>query len=131
MRLSPLLITANGKITCARCQVMSKRTRQQCGAPASRGKNVCRFHGARSTGPRTEAGRQRISQGKTQHGNETRQVRAERSDMSAKILALEDILFLLDAATGTRTRGRKPTSYAPITTLEEAIAYMVANPITS
>jgi hypothetical protein len=125
------LTTAKGKINCNRCQAMSKRTRQQCGAPASRGKKVCRFHGGASTGAKTEAGRLRIARAKTHLGDETRQVRAERSAMSARILALEDILFLLDAATGTRTRGRKPTSYAPITTLEEAIAYMVANPITS
>jgi hypothetical protein len=50
--------------------------------------------------------------------------------MSAKILAMEDILFLINAATGTRTRGRKPASYTPITTLEAAFEYMVAHPIT-
>ena len=129
--LSHSLNTAGGKILCPRCQAMSKRTRLQCGAPAERGKRVCRFHGARSTGPKTEAGRQRIAQAKTQHGDETRQARAERSAMSAKILAMEDILFLLDAATGTRTRGRKPASYKPITTIEAAFEYIAAHPITS
>jgi hypothetical protein len=131
MSLFIYLSTANGKINCHRCQAMSKRTRLQCGAPAERGKRVCRFHGARSTGPKTEAGRLRVAHGKTQHGNETRQARAERSAMSAKILTLEDILFLICAATGPRTRGRKPASYAPISTLEDAIAYMITNPITS
>ena len=127
----PTIETANGKINCPRCQAMSKRTRQHCGAPAERGKRVCRFHGGRSSGPKTEAGKLRIARDKTQHGDETRQARAERSAMSAKILALEDILFLIGAATGSRTRGRKPASYSPITTLEEANAYMVENPITS
>ena len=126
-----LLSTANGKIICARCQAHSKRTKLQCGAPAERGKRVCRFHGARSTGPKTEEGRRRIARAKTQNGDETRQARAERSTMSAKILAMEDILFLINAATGPRTRGRKPASYTPITTLEDAIAYMITNPITS
>lgn len=125
-----LLSTANGKITCARCQAHSKRTKLQCGAPAERGKRVCRFHGARSTGPKTEEGKRRIARAKTQHGDETRQARAERSDMSAKILAMEDILFLINAATGTRTRGRKPASYTPITTLDAAFEYMAAHPIT-
>jgi hypothetical protein len=46
--------------------------------------------------------------------------------MSAKILAMEDILFLINAATGPRTRGRKPATYTPITTLEDAIAYIAA-----
>ena len=131
MQLIFQLSTANGKITCARCQAMSKRTRLQCGAPAERGKRVCRFHGARSTGPKSVEGRLRIARCKTQHGDETRQARAERSAMSAKILAMEDILFLLDAATGTRTRGRKPASYMPITTLEAAFEYMAAHPTTS
>ena len=130
MQLIFQLSTANGKITCARCQAMSKRTRQQCSAPASRGKKVCRFHGGASTGAKTEAGRQRIAQAKTQHGDETRQARAERSTMSAKILAMEDILFLINAATGPRTRGRKPASYTPITTLDAALEYMASDPIT-
>jgi hypothetical protein len=130
MQLIFQLTTANGKITCARCQAMSKRTRQQCGAPAERGKRVCRFHGARSSGPKTKEGRLLIARGKTQHGGETRQIRAERSAMSAKILAMEDILFLINAATGTRTRGRKPASYTPITTLDAAFEYMAAHPIT-
>jgi hypothetical protein len=50
--------------------------------------------------------------------------------MSAKILWLEDILFLIKAATGPRTRGRKPASYTPITTLDAAIEYMASDPIT-
>jgi hypothetical protein len=124
-----LLSTANGKIICPRCQAMSKRTRLQCGAPAERGKRVCRFHGARSTGPKTKEGKLRISRSKTQHGDETRQVRAERSAMSAKILAMEDILFLINAATGTRTHGRKPAAYTPITTLEAAFEYMAKHPL--
>ena len=128
--LSYSLNTAGGKITCPRCQAMSKRTRLQCGAPAERGKKICRFHGAKSTGPKTEEGRLCIARGKTHHGDETRQARAERSDMSAKILAMEDILFLINAATGPRTRGRKPASYTPITTLDAAFEYMAKHPIT-
>jgi len=124
-----LLSTANGKITCQRCLATSKRTRLQCGAPAEKGKRVCRFHGARSTGPKTEEGRQRIARSKTQHGDETRQARAERSAMSAKILVMEDILFLINAATGPRTRGRKPANYTPITTLDAAFEYIAKHPL--
>jgi predicted amidophosphoribosyltransferase len=125
------LLTAGGKIHCPRCQAHSKRTKLQCGSPAEKGKKVCRFHGARSSGAKTEAGRQRIAQAKTRHGDETRQARAERSAMSAKILAMEDILYLINAATGPRTRGRKPAIYTPITALEAAFEYMAAHPITS
>jgi hypothetical protein len=128
--LVPFLDTAGGRIHCKRCQATSKRTKQQCSAPAEREKRVCRFHGARSTGLKTEEGRLRIASAKTQHGGETRQARAERSAMSAKLLALEDILFLINAATGRRTRGRKPAYYMPITTLEAAFEYIAEHPIT-
>jgi len=72
------LQTAGGMITCLRCQAMSKRTGEQCGAPAERGKSVCRFHGARSTGATTEAGRQRIVAALTKHGRESRAQREQR-----------------------------------------------------
>ena len=122
--------TAGGKIRCSRCQARSKRSGNQCGAPAEKGKRVCRFHGARSAGPKTEEGRLRIARAKTQHGDETRQARAERSAMSAKLLAMEDILFLINAATGPRTRGRKPASYTPITTIDAALEYIASDPST-
>lgn len=128
--LTKILVTAGGNITCHRCTATSKRTKVQCGAPAERGKKVCRFHGARSTGPRTGVGRLRIALSKTQHGQETRQARAERSAKLAEIASLEDILYLINAATGPRTRGRKPAGYAPVKTLLAAYLYMAQHPIT-
>ena len=103
------LETAGGKINCPRCQATSKRTKLQCGGPAETGKRVCRFHGARSTGPRTEEGRLRIALGKTQHGNETRQARTERSLASARLAVLEAVGHQLGFMSGARTRGPKPT----------------------
>ena len=129
LNLEPLLSTANGAIVCARCQALSKRTRRQCGAPAEKGKRVCRFHGARSTGPKTEEGRLRIARGKTQHGGETRQARAERSAKTAELLAMEDIIHVTGMTTAPRTRGRKPATYKPITTIEAAFEYMSAHPL--
>jgi len=128
--IEPMMTTAGGRIECARCTAKSKRTKQQCGAPAEKGKKVCRFHGARSTGPRTEEGRLRIALRKTQHGEETRQARAERSAKLAEIASLEDILYVINAATGPRTRGRKPAGYSPIKTLLAAYLYMARHPIT-
>ena len=125
----PTLETAGGKINCPRCQAISKRTKLQCGGPAEKGKQVCRFHGARSTGPRTEEGRLRIALGKTQHGNETRQARAERSAKTAELLALEDIMHVTGMTTAPRTRGRKPTGYKPITTLQGAFDYVAGHPL--
>jgi hypothetical protein len=38
-----------------RCHAQSKRTKERCRAPAARGWNVCRFHGAGGGGPKGEA----------------------------------------------------------------------------
>lgn len=73
------LITAGHRIVCRRCIGVSRRTGKQCGAPAEKGRNWCRFHGGRSTGPRTAKGRQRCAEAKTIHGRETREARSERS----------------------------------------------------
>jgi hypothetical protein len=71
------LITCGGYIKTARCQALSKRTKQQCGAPASRGKRVCRFHGGKSTGPTSIEGRKRCAAAKTIHGEDTRALREQ------------------------------------------------------
>jgi hypothetical protein len=47
-----------------------------CQAPAIRGKQRCRMHGGRSTGPRTAAGRARIRAARTIHGGYGAQDRA-------------------------------------------------------
>jgi hypothetical protein len=122
--LNPTMTTAGGKIKCVRCRAMSKRTKTQCGAPAERGKKICRFHGARSTGAKTDEGRLRIARGKTQHGNETREARAERSEKSTLLAHLEDVMHVTKMTTAPRTRGRKPLGYRPITTLAGAFDFV-------
>ena len=104
--------TLGGRITCQQCQAMSKRTKQQCRAPAMKGKQVCKAHGGRSTGPKTQAGRQRCADARTIHGNETRQARFERSLASARLAVLEEVGHKLGFMSGTRTRGPKPTRMA-------------------
>ena len=87
------LTTAGGSIRCRRCQAMSKRTQKQCGSPAMQGKRVCRIHGGKSTGPKTEAGRQRCAEAKTIHGWETRAIRTERQKKLAELRGLERLLI--------------------------------------
>jgi hypothetical protein len=101
------LITAGNKIHCRRCQATSKRTRLQCGAPAMSGKNVCRFHGGRSTGPRTEAGKARIAAAMTVHCNSTRQARAELSEELMQLAILEELALSMGMITAG-SRGRRP-----------------------
>jgi len=64
-----LLITAGGRIECLRCTAMSKRTRLQCGKPALKTSKTqkCQFHGGKSTGPKTEAGKARIAAAQIMH----------------------------------------------------------------
>ena len=101
------LLTAGGRITCNRCQAMSKRTEQQCAAPASKGKTKCRFHGGASNGPKTVQGLKRCAAAKTTHGSETRKARAERALGMRRLRELEDLGHLLGIMSGPKTSGRK------------------------
>ncbi len=103
---------AGGRITCNQCQAMSKRSRQRCKAPAMKGKRVCKTHGGRSTGPKTEAGRKRCAEAKSIHGRETREARTERSLASARLAILEAVGFSIGLMSGTRSRGAKSKQMA-------------------
>uniref|UniRef100_UPI004047F6A8 HGGxSTG domain-containing protein n=1 Tax=Orrella sp. TaxID=1921583 RepID=UPI004047F6A8 len=91
----PYITLAGGRIRCCRCQAYSKRTKQQCQSPSIKGKTKCRFHGGRSTGPKTLAGKERVAAAKTIHGHETRQIRKERQAGSLRLAKLEDLMYLL------------------------------------
>ena len=114
LHLEQTLTTLGGRVVCTRCQAKSKRTKLQCAAPALKGKRVCKTHGGRSTGPRTEAGRQRCAEAKTIHGRETREARNERSLASARLAVLEQAGHELGFMGGTRTRGIKPNKMGQV-----------------
>lgn len=105
--LEQTLKTLGGRITCQRCLARSKRTKVQCRAPAAKGKTKCRFHGGRSTGPKTEQGRQRCAKAKTIHCKETRKARTERAEGMRRLRELEDFGYALGIMSGPRTPGRK------------------------
>jgi hypothetical protein len=115
------LISAGGKINCLRCTAKSKRTGKQCGAPALKVSKThkCRIHGGKSSGPKTEAGIQRIREANTVSGNETKQAREGRSQKNLWFAQAADVMEVLDMTTGPRNRGRKPNSYRKIKTLKE------------
>jgi hypothetical protein len=100
------LETAGGRIRCLRCRAKSKRTGNQCKAPAISGKFVCKTHGGRSTGPKTAEGRARCAAAKTIHGQDTRQARRELSEALVHLRALEDLARLIGIISGPRSRGR-------------------------
>ena len=70
-------------------------------------KTKCRFHGGKSTGPKTQQGRQRCAAAKTVHGRETTTIRKARSLGSARLAVLEAVGFALGVMVGTRTPGRR------------------------
>ena len=67
-----------------RCTATSKRTKQRCGAPAERGKCVCRFHGARAGAPKGSLN------GAYKHGLFTSEATQERRFVSALLKASRD-----------------------------------------
>ena len=68
---------------------------------------VCKVHGGKSTGPKTEAGLQRCAEARTIHGRETRAARAERKIQIAKLQLIEEIGHSLGMFTGGKIRGPK------------------------
>ena len=102
------LFTIGGKICCIRCNATSKRTKKQCMAPAIKGKNKCRIHGGKSTGPRTAEGKARCAKSKTVHGSETRQGRIARGEAMKRLRYFEEIGYAIRLISGSRIPGRKP-----------------------
>jgi hypothetical protein len=68
--------------------------------------------GGRSTGPKTEAGRQRSGSNNLVHGRETREARTERSLAMARLAVLEEVGHELEFIGRKRTCGRKPDRMA-------------------
>jgi hypothetical protein len=123
---SYLLNTAGGKITCPRCQAMSKRTRLQCSAPAEKGKRVCRFHGGRSTGALTPEGKARSANANFKSGEYSRASLDKAAKEKALIRVLEDAAHILGITEAPRTPGRKPDRYWSVETLEDVLPAIMA-----
>ena len=78
------------------------------------GKNVCRFHGGKSTGPTSEAGIAKCGQTRLVHGRETSSMRMERSIASSKLALLESVGFEFGIFVGLKSRGPKPHRMAQV-----------------
>ena len=59
------------------CQAKSKQSGQQCRNFSTKGKRVCRIHGGKSTGSRTQEGRQRQEKVNWKHGLRSKKAREE------------------------------------------------------
>ena len=127
--LNTYLVTAGGKIACARCAAKSKSTGKQCGKPALKGKAVCQFHGGRSTGPKTEAGKARQRASVITSGNYTKESIEDRSRSALRLAGLEDAMYVLKMTDAPRTRGPKPKGYKPLATLDDVKRFVIDNPL--
>ena len=112
---------AGGRIRCLRCTAKSVRSGLQCAKPAVKSSRTqkCSHHGGWATGAKTAAGRQRIAQAHTIHGESTKAARHEHSKASANLSMLEDCLYLLGMTAEPKIRGRKPAGYKPVRTLTD------------
>ena len=112
---------AGGRIRCLRCVARSVRSGLQCAKPAMKSSRTqkCSHHGGWATGPKTAAGRQRIAQAHTIHGESTKAARLEYSKTSAHLSMLEDCLYVLGLTAEPRIRGRKHAGYVPVKTLTD------------
>lgn len=97
-----------GQHSCNQCKAKSKRSGSRCRAPAVEGKSVCRMHGGKSTGPRTEEGLIRSIRAKVTHGTQTRKVRLEHKKATLAVRALEESALFHGIPWGPKIRGRKP-----------------------
>lgn len=100
----PLPSVQNGA---KQCQVLTKRGKQRCMNPAAFGCSSCRMHGAHKS--------RNVLQGQDhpqyKNGSETKEARAERSQLSAMFLYLRDIGDTINLFVGPKTRGRRPSQY--------------------
>jgi hypothetical protein len=119
------LSTAGGKITCLRCTAKSVRSGNQCLKPALKSSRTvkCGHHGGRNKGPITEAGKARSAAAHIKTGEFTKQAIRERSQKLAEMMQLEDAMHVLKMTTATRTRGRKPSGYVPLTTIKDVVMF--------
>ena len=119
------LSTAGGRITCLRCTAKSVRSGQQCLNPSLKSSRTqkCGHHGGRNKGPITEAGKARSAAAHVKTGEFTKQAIRERSQKLAEMMQLEDAMHVLKMTTATRTRGRKPNGYTPLTSIKDVVMF--------
>jgi hypothetical protein len=122
--MEKFLSTAGGRITCLRCTAKSVRSGNQCLKPAMKTSRTskCKTHG-NSKGPITEAGKARSAAAHVKTGEHTKKAIRERSQKLAEMMQLEDAMHVLKMTTATRTRGRKPSGYVPLTTIKDVVLF--------
>jgi hypothetical protein len=123
--------TAGGRITCLRCQAMSKRSGEQCKKNALKQSRTqkCDFHGGRSKGPTSTAGKEASRLAHIKSGAYTKKAILNQQRALLNLANLEAGLHILGMTSASWTRGRRPNGYKKITTIEE-LKQVIAEPVT-
>jgi hypothetical protein len=118
--LEQYLITAAGRITCLRCTAKSSRSGEQCKKPAVKASRTqkCGHHGGR---PHSVRALRIISEANTLHGEFSQAAKQQYRNDSVLLHELEDALYVLNMASGPRTRGRKPNGYRGVHSVTDVI----------
>jgi len=112
------LILVFGQTLVKRCQASSRRG-EQCRKAAMQNKAVCRNHGGRSTGAKSEAGKQRSREANLHHGQRSVQGTLRAREDGVRIRQLTDAVRVLGlGANVKRVRGKWPEGYKPIEDME-------------
>jgi len=114
------LVTAGGQIKCLRCTASSTRTKQQCGKPAMKVSTTqkCQIHGGR---PHSKKTLEAIAKANTRHGERTKDAREQYRKDAIFIRQLEAAMNLLNLGKGPRIRGRKPSGYKGVHSIEDLV----------
>ena len=108
------LIIAFGRTLVPRCQATNRRG-EQCRKVAVRDKSVCRNHGGRSAGAKSEEGKRRSREANLIHGERSVQGTLRAREDGVRLRQLTDAVRVLGlAANVKRVRGKWPEGYRPI-----------------
>jgi hypothetical protein len=115
----PNILNGTGK----RCRARTKsRNLAPCLNLAAWDTPVCTKHGAVHPNKRAKG----KAHGKYKHGNESVEAVIKRNKQLSILRNLEDVLFVLGAIEGKQhTRGRKPTNFGNIQTLDQAKKFII------
>jgi hypothetical protein len=89
----------------------------------------CEFHGGRSTGPKTQVGKDRQRAAVLKSGYYTKEVMEDKARSMRVLHCLEDAMYVLKMTSLPRTRGRKPQGYVPLQTVEDVVKFALDNPL--
>ena len=112
---------------------MSRQSGKQCKKLAFKTSRTqkYKFHGGRSTGPKTETCETSQGTAPLKDCKNTKEALDDRTRSIRVLAGLEDALYVFNMATTPRTRGRNPKKYVPLHAVEDVLRFATDNPLHS